>query len=111
MPSFKKDKKIDIMKVEVQKRDELGQGEKVEIIVYKNIWAYYRQASANEYNSAAAIYDYRVDAIFKISWRDIDNTMIIVFRGQRYGITRIDDFEGYKQDLTIYAHTIKDWQS
>ena len=28
MPSFKKDKKIDIMKVEVQKRDELGQGGK-----------------------------------------------------------------------------------
>nr|WP_305728501.1 hypothetical protein [Bacillus sp. 491mf] len=32
--------------------------------------------------------------------------MKILFRGKEYGITRIDDFEGYKQDLTIYAYTI-----
>ncbi|MFK4412908.1 hypothetical protein ABH961_001445 [Bacillus sp. RC251] len=33
--------------------------------------------------------------------------MSIMFRGKEYGITRIDDFEGDKQDLVIYAYVIK----
>ena len=33
--------------------------------------------------------------------------MSIMFRGKEYGITRIDDFEGDKQDLVIYANVIK----
>lgn len=30
-----------------------------------------------------------------------------MFRGKEYGITRIDDFEGDKQDLVIDAYVIK----
>ena len=30
-----------------------------------------------------------------------------MFRGKEYGITRIDDFEGDKQNLVIYAYVIK----
>lgn len=33
--------------------------------------------------------------------------MSIMFRGKEYGITRIYDFEGDKQDLVIYAYVIK----
>ncbi|SEJ43760.1 hypothetical protein SAMN04487780_10792 [Bacillus thuringiensis] len=33
--------------------------------------------------------------------------MSIMFRGKEYGITRIDDFEGDKQNLVIYAYVIK----
>ncbi len=33
--------------------------------------------------------------------------MKVRFRGTDYGITRIDDFEGNKQDLVIYAYVIK----
>ena len=28
----------------------------------------------------------------------------ILFRGQTYNITRIDTFEGYKEDLTLYCN-------
>lgn len=43
-----------------------------------------------------------------IGWRnDLHPSMSIMFRGKEYGITRIDDFEGYKQDLVIYAYVIK----
>lgn len=101
-----KDKKITIMEV-VTESDELGnQIEKTKPINNgENIWAYYRQASADEYYAAAST-QYKVEAIFKIGWRnDIDNSMTILFRGNEYNITRIDDFEGYKRDLTIYAYT------
>lgn len=106
MSKYIKDKKISIYKVEWTV-DELLQEIEEKVIYADNIWAYYRQASANEYNAAGQA-GYKVDAIFKVNWRDdLDNTMTIEFRGNEYNITRIDDFEGYKQDLTIYA-TAKD---
>lgn len=72
----------------------------------ENIWAYYRQSSAQEFFSAAAL-NYKVEAIFEINWRDdIDTTMKILFRGKEYNITRIDNFEGNKQDLRIYAYSL-----
>lgn len=72
----------------------------------ENIWAYYRQASANEFFGAAAN-QYKVEAIFDINWRnDIDTSMKIVYKGKTYNITRIDDYEGYKGDIRIYAYTL-----
>ena len=69
----------------------------------ENIWAYYRQASGNEKVAASAIAA-RVDVIFEINWRDdLTTAMLIDFRGVRYNITRIDDYEGYKNDLRIFA--------
>lgn len=73
----------------------------------KNIWAYYRQASADEYDRAG-LAGYKVEAVFRINWRNnISVDHRILFRGDNYEITRIDDFEGYKKDLTIYVHHIK----
>lgn len=100
-----KDKKITIMETVIES-DELGNQieETKPINNGENIWTYYRQASADEYYAASQV-NYRVDAIFKISWRDnIHHSNTILFRGQEYNITRIDDFEGYKRDLTIYAY-------
>ena len=72
----------------------------------ENIWAYYRHASANEFYGAATT-NYKVEAVFKIGWRnDLHNSMKVQFRGKEYGITRIDDYEGYKEDLTIYAYAL-----
>ncbi|EOP82969.1 hypothetical protein IGM_05164 [Bacillus cereus HuB4-4] len=104
----KKDKKITIITA-TWTEDEMGQRipEWEPLHSAENIWAYYRQASADEFFGAAAI-KYKVEAIFKIRWRnDIDTTMKVRFRGIDYGITRIDDFEGNKQDLVIYAYVIK----
>ncbi|PGZ56817.1 head-tail adaptor protein [Bacillus cereus] len=103
----KKDKKITIMTFTTVK-DELNQVEEIKAPLKggENIWAYYRQASAEEF-LGAAVTNYKVEAIFKIGWRnDLHPSMSIMFRGKEYGITRIDDFEGYKQDLTIYAYAL-----
>lgn len=101
-----KDKKITILVVE----NERSPNRKRITIEYplpggEYIWAYYRKSSGNEYmSSLTASEQVRVDAIFEINWRDdINETMKILFRGKKYDITRIDDFEGYKNTLTINA--------
>jgi len=77
----------------------------------ENIWAYYRHASGKEQANSVlgSVNETKVEAIFKINWRDdIDEAMQIRFRGKDYQITGIDDFEGYKEDLTISAYVIKE---
>lgn len=72
----------------------------------ENIWAYYRQATASEFFGAMTT-NYKVEAIFQIAWRPGLNTyMQIRFKGKDYRITRIDDFEGNKTDLKIYAYIL-----
>lgn len=105
--SRRKDKKITILKVSYIE-DELGGYEEVEepLPGGENIWAYYRQASAEEFYGAAAT-NYKVEAIFDIRWRDdVHPSMKILYKGDKYEITRIDDFEGYKEDLRIYAYKL-----
>lgn len=42
--------------------------------------------------------------LFQIGYRaDIKTTHVIRYKGVLYDITRVDVFEGYKADLTIYA--------
>lgn len=39
-----------------------------------------------------------------MNWRnDIDKDMRIEYNGKFYDITRIDVFEGYKEDLKVFA--------
>ncbi|RUS47683.1 phage head closure protein [Cohnella sp. AR92] len=72
----------------------------------ENIWAYYRQTSGSEFYAAAAV-NSRVEAIFEIRWRDdLDVAMRIQYQGDQYSITRIDDYEGNKNDLRISAYKI-----
>ncbi len=72
----------------------------------ENIWAYYRQTTGSEFYEAARA-NIREEAVFEINWRnDIKAPMRILFRGKKYEITRVDDFEGYKQDQKIYAYTL-----
>ncbi|MED0665667.1 phage head closure protein [Bacillus badius] len=106
--SYKKDKKITILKI-TSEQDDLGFPiEKTEPLPGgENIWAYYRHATGNEFYGAATT-NFKVEVVFKIAWRDDIRPLgfKILFRGKEYGITRIDDYEGYKQDLTIYAYAI-----
>lgn len=97
-----RDKKIDILK-QVRGYDEYGEPIDELQTIAANIWAYYRQVSGNEYFSALTA-NTKVDALFSIAYRkDIDTTCKVKFRGEIYEITRIDDYEGYKETLTIYA--------
>jgi SPP1 family predicted phage head-tail adaptor len=100
---YLKDKKITIL--EMTEGGPLpGSGGLQPIPNGENIWAYYRQASANEIEKLMTVY--KVEVVFKIGWRDdIDTYMKIRFRGKEYNITRIDDFEGNREDLTIYAYS------
>jgi SPP1 family predicted phage head-tail adaptor len=69
-----------------------------------NIWAYYRQASGSEFYTAAST-ENKVEAIFEINYHaGLSTDMYVLFRGQYYGITRIDDYEGYKDTLRLEAY-------
>ena len=70
----------------------------------ENIWAYVRHTSGREYYAAKQVAA-EEEMIFEINWRDdVTPKNWIVYKGQEYDITRIDDFEGYKDTLRIYAH-------
>lgn len=72
----------------------------------ENIWGYYRHASGTE-SYAAHIINTKVEVIFEIAWRnDVETNYKIKYKGKDYDITRIDDYEGRKQNLRIYAHKV-----
>lgn len=102
-----KDKKISIVKLG-EGTDE--DGFPIEAIVPipngANIWAYYRHATGKEFYQASQV-NAKEEVIFVINYRsDIDTTMQIEYKSELYNITRIDDFEGYKEDLKIYAYKV-----
>jgi SPP1 family predicted phage head-tail adaptor len=102
-----KDKKITILQI-TEDYDDIGNPIEVEepIPGGENIWAYYRQTSGSEYFAARTV-NSKEEVVFEINWRnDIDTTMKILYKGKKYNITRIDDYEGYKQDLKIYAYAM-----
>lgn len=67
------------------------------------LWAYIRQLSAKEYYSAMAAAASE-EMLFVINWRDdITSGNMIKYKGRYYDIKRVDTYEGYKQDLKIYA--------
>lgn len=66
-------------------------------------WAYYRQMSEKELYAAAAM-TVKEDAVFIINYHEgIKIYDLVAFRGKYYRITRIDDFEGNRQDRKLYA--------
>lgn len=69
------------------------------------LWAYYRQLSVQEVSASSAIFTVD-DSVFVVNWRnDITTDMIIAYNGKHYSIIKIDGFEGYKDDITIYARS------
>lgn len=53
---------------------------------------------------AAATTNYKKDVLFTINYRkDLTTAHVVRYRGVLYDITRIDTFEGYKEDLTLYC--------
>jgi head-tail adaptor len=71
------------------------------------LWAYFRQLSGDEIHRAKQ--DRREeDTQFIVNYRpDHADWDYIACHGIFYNITRVDTFEGYKDDLTIYAHNIQ----
>ena len=53
---------------------------------------------------AAATINYKEEVLFTINYRtDITTAHVVRYKGVLYDITRVDAFEGYKEDLTLYC--------
>ncbi len=97
-----KDKKIEILR-QVHAKDESGFTTTTLEPVGAPVWAYFRQLSGKEV-FAAATTNYKEEVLFQVNYRvDITNTHVIRYKGILYDITRVDVFEGYKGDLTLYC--------
>ena len=102
-----KDKKIVLHRKE-RIKDSAGFGVDKYIPIHEGkLWAYVRQLSAKEFYSAKAVQQTE-EMLFTINWRNDINAAdtFIEYKGVMYDITRIDTFEGYKEDLKIYAAAI-----
>ena len=97
-----KDKKIEILSVQ-RIKDPEGFSSDTLVPISPPLWAYFRQLSGAEVFAAQAVQVIE-DVLFIINYRpDITTRHMIRFRGEVYDITRIDTYEGYKSDLTLYA--------
>jgi SPP1 family predicted phage head-tail adaptor len=97
-----KDKKIELLKVTFT-QDEIGQRVENLSPLCPPVWAYYRQLSQKEIFASMTI-NVDEEVLFVINRRtDISTENVIRFRGHLYNITRIDDFEGYIEDLKVFA--------
>ena len=80
-----------------------GYTTKVTEPVALNVWAYFRQLSGKEIFAAAA-YRYDEEVLFTINYRaGLTTACYVEYSGVKYSVTRIDTFEGYKQDITLYC--------
>ena len=95
-----KDKKIDIMEAQVV-TDSIGNRIK-QLVTVATVWAYFRQLSGDEiYRVTTQVNE---EIMFRINYRaDITTTHVIRYKGILYNITRVDVYEGYKSDLTLYC--------
>lgn len=68
------------------------------------LWAYVRQLSQLEYFSAKAA-SLKEEMLFVINWRnDIDPLKTCIkYKDKYYYVSRVDTYEGYKQDLKLFA--------
>ena len=72
------------------------------LVTVATVWAYFRQLSMKELYSVTT--QVQEEVLFQINYRtDITTAHVIKYNGIQYEITRIDTFEGYKSDLTIYC--------
>ena len=95
-----KDKKIEIMGVQYVS-DKYGNRKK-ETVTIATVWAYFRQLSGDEIYRITTQTEETV--MFRINYRsDITTENVIKYRGTLYNITRVDVYEGYKHDLTLYC--------
>ena len=96
-----KDKKIELLR-QVHTRAEMGITTTT-LESMGTVWAYFRHLSGKEVFAAATV-NYREEVLFQVNYRtDLTTANVIRYNGRLYNITRIDTFEGYKQDLKLYC--------
>ena len=96
-----KDKEIELLR-QVHTREEMGITTTT-LESMGTVWAYFRHLSGKEVFAAATV-NYKEEVLFQVNYRtDLTTANVIRYNGRLYNITRIDTFEGYKQDLTLYC--------
>ena len=97
-----KDKKIEILAVQSM-INENGYPDETLVPICPPVWAYYRHLSGSEYFAANAE-NVQEEIMFQINYRnDLTTQHVIRYRGILWDITRIDDYEGRKEDLKLYC--------
>lgn len=97
-----KDKKIEILAVQNVVSEN---GYAVETLkpICPPVWAYFRHLSGKEYFAANAE-QVKEEVLFQVNYRaDITTAHVIRYSGVLYNITRVDTFEGYREDITLYC--------
>lgn len=98
-----KDKKIRILQLFSGTNDNGFPVEEWRPLHSGRLWAYYRQLSGSEFYASAMVNEAE-EVQFVVNWRqDVKTDMLVEYRGEYFDITRIDDFEGYKDDLGLYC--------
>lgn len=96
-----KDKKIEILESKTIV-DKIG-NHTTELVTVATVCAYFRQLSGDETFAAARV-NVEESVMFRINYRDdITTAHVICYKGTLYNITRVDVYEGYKNDLTLYC--------
>ena len=98
-----KDKKIEILRVISMKDADGFAVERYEPIHPGRLWAYFRHLSGQEIHASGATFA-KEQVLFVINWRaDVDARLVVRYGGCLYDITRVDCFEGYRADLSLYC--------
>jgi len=97
-----KDKKIELLRADFSK-DAAGFAAETLTPIAPPVWAYFRHLSGKEIYAAMTVQAVE-EVQFVINWRrDITTRHVVRYSGSLYDINRVDTFEGYKSDLTVYA--------
>ena len=71
---------------------------------YKDGLILYLDSFVRNITVAAATTNYKEEVLFTVNYNpEITNTRVIRYNGVLYDITRVDTFEGYREDITLYC--------
>ncbi|MCL2105790.1 MAG: phage head closure protein [Oscillospiraceae bacterium] len=97
-----KDKKIELLRADYTK-DAEGFSAETLVPIAPPVWAYFRHLSGKEIYAAMTVQAVE-EVQFVINWRrDITTRHVVRYGEVLYDITRVDTFEGYRGNLSLYA--------
>ena len=97
-----KDKKIEIL-LPTREKDFAGFSMETLTPIAPPLWAYFRQLSGKEIHTNSTTIATE-EVLFTINWRnDVTTAHMVRYRGALYDISRVDVYEGYKRDITLYC--------
>ncbi len=97
-----KDKKIEILAVK-HTITENGFTERTLTAVCPPVWAYFRHLFAKEIFAASALMAVEEVLFIVNHLAGLNTTHVIRYKGALYDISRVDNYEGYRYELKLYA--------